>query len=238
MIRDALPLPALARSVAHRTAVARGALPSPGSARRRGARALLALWVVALTVLVATTMAGHLLALPRPARDDRAVAALVARVAGGAPLRGWTVTHVLYAGCACSRRIVAQLVARPRVPWITEQVALVPDPGDDVAATLRAAGLRVLPLDAEALRGHHLEAAPAFVVSAPDGAVRYVGGYTPRKQGPAPQDRAVAEALRRGDEVTPIPIFGCAVSARLRRDIDPLGRWRDAWIRTVRSVAE
>lgn len=190
--------------------------------RAKAARGALALWAVAVTVVVSQTMAGHLLALPRPPVWDRAVRGLVDDVAGGAAPRAWTETHVLYGDCPCSRRVVDRIVARPRAPGVVEQVALVFD-ATDLAARLRAAGMRVTLLDAEALQARHVEAAPLVIVTDPRGAVRYVGGYTLRKQGPALRDRDVVDDLRRGVPVTPLPVFGCAVSQRLRSATDPLG---------------
>ena len=54
------------------------------------------------------------------------------------------------------------------------------------------------------------------------GEVRYAGGYTERKQALFPRDREIVAALRAGDEVTPLPVFGCAVSNELKRTINPL----------------
>ena len=62
-----------------------------------------------------------------------------------------------------------------------------------------------------------------MVVIDPGDAVRYVGGYTPRKQADDVRDVAVLEALRRGEPVEPLPTFGCAVGRSLRAKIDPFG---------------
>jgi hypothetical protein len=53
--------------------------------------------------------------------------------------------------------------------------------------------------------------------------VRYVGGYTPRKQAADVRDLAVITAIRRGEAVEPLPTFGCAVGRALTDQVDPLG---------------
>jgi hypothetical protein len=57
--------------------------------------------------------------------------------------------------------------------------------------------------------------------------VRYVGGYTPRKQAADIRDVQILAAVRAGERVVPLPTFGCAVGARLSQTVDPLGlrRW-------------
>ena len=65
--------------------------------------------------------------------------------------------------------------------------------------------------------------AVVFWLLAPDGTVRYVGGYTDRKQGLDAKDLAIVADTRAGQDVAPLPIFGCAVSARLRAALNPLG---------------
>src|SRR5439155_17055472 len=70
---------------------------------------------------------------------------------------------------------------------------------------------------------YHIEAAPLLVIVDPHDAVRYVGGYTPRKQAADIRDVAVIAAVRRGEPVEPLPTFGCAVGRALRSKLDPLG---------------
>jgi hypothetical protein len=133
------------------------------------------------------------------------------------------VVHVLYAQCACSQRIADHVLGGGRPADVAERVLLI---GRDAALEARfaAAGLPVsLVTEDEAATEFHVVAAPAFVVVAPDGGVRYVGGYTERKQGPDPRDLAILAAARAGRPFAPLPIFGCAVSARLRSSLNPLG---------------
>ena len=106
---------------------------------------------------------------------------------------------------------------------MTERVLLI---GRDAELEARFASVGmpvILATEDEASATFHIVAAPTLVVVAPDDTVRYAGGYTERKQGPDPRDLAILAAVRAGHFVAPLPIFGCAVSARLRSTINPLG---------------
>ncbi|HEY8945874.1 MAG TPA: hypothetical protein VIM73_16510, partial [Polyangiaceae bacterium] len=67
--------------------------------------------------------------------------------------------------------------------------------------------------------GYGIDAAPLLIVSDPKGEPRYVGGYTTRKQGPVLEDLSIVEQARRGSSLASLPIFGCAVSERLQREL-------------------
>jgi hypothetical protein len=131
--------------------------------------------------------------------------------------------HVLYAECGCSKLIAGHLAAGGRPPGVAERVLLIGRDAD-LEARLDKMGMPVaLVSEDEAATRFHVVAAPTLVVLAPDDTVRYVGGYTERKQGPDPRDLAILASVRAGDEVPSLPIFGCAVSARLRASLNPLG---------------
>jgi hypothetical protein len=70
--------------------------------------------------------------------------------------------------------------------------------------------------------GWGIEAAPVLVVAKPDGSLAYVGGYNRRKQEPRFMDVAIVRDAMQ-EAVSPLPVFGCATSARLANAIDPLG---------------
>lgn len=181
-------------------------------------RAALALWVVAGVVVGAALLALHLPALPTPASDDVRLQALAAR--GGA---SWRATHALYADCACSSRVLDHLIARGEQPDLEDHVVLIGDAAAD-AARARAAGLDVEVVDeATAAERYGLESAPLLLVAGPDGILRYVGGYTDRKQALAIQDLAIIARLQHDQPAAALPVIGCAVSARLKSWVDPLG---------------
>ncbi len=66
-----------------------------------------------------------------------------------------------------------------------------------------------------------IESAPLMIVDDAHGVIRYAGGYTSRKQGLDYQDQAIVHQLLSGAEVDPLPLFGCAVSQRLKQMVDP-----------------
>jgi len=183
---------------------------------------LLGGWAAALLLVGSILLGRHVVALPRPERNPtvtRAFAALRQPRDRGR----WLAVHVLYAGCKCSARIVDHLVqAEPIAP--VRELALWVGQDPDAQARLSAAGLRVHTLEPEALRARFgVEAAPVLIVLDPEDQIRYVGGYTSRKQGPDIQDRKILAALLAGTAPEENPILGCAVSSRLQTALDPVG---------------
>jgi hypothetical protein len=193
-----------------------------GRLRAFGARLGLTVWFVLMVAVGATLLGRHLIPLPRPA-NDLALAQAMSSLRGAGAAGRWMMVHVLYAQCACSQKIADHVLAGGRPADVTERVVLI---GHDAGLEARFAEIgwpiaRVTEEDAATRL--HVVAAPALVVVAPDNSVRYVGGYTERKQGPDPRDLAILAAVRTGGDVSPLPIFGCAVSARLRSSLNPLG---------------
>jgi|HubBroStandDraft_5_1064220.scaffolds.fasta_scaffold309941_2 hypothetical protein len=186
------------------------------------ARLGLSFWFVAMVAVCATLLGRHLLALPRP-DNDAALARAMSSLRGPSGAGSWMTVHVLYAGCGCSKKIADHVFSGGRPRDVTERVLLI---GRDAELEARFASVGmpvILATEDEASATFHIVAAPTLVVVAPDDTVRYAGGYTERKQGPDPRDLAILAAVRAGHFVAPLPIFGCAVSARLRSTINPLG---------------
>jgi hypothetical protein len=105
---------------------------------------------------------------------------------------------------------------------VRERVLFVGD--SPRADELAAAGYEVERLDEDALRDRYgFEGVPAFVLVAPDGGVRYLGGYTRTKQGNDFIDVTATAAALRGESTGALPVFGCAVSRSLQQRRDPLG---------------
>lgn len=186
-------------------------------------RVTLVLWFVIMLGIGATLLGRHAVALPRRPVLDPAFASAMASLHAPDDAGRWMVVHVLYAGCRCSQRIAEHLLTEPRSSDVVEQVLLVGHESD-LEARLTAHSYRVLSVTpAELGERFHVAAAPAFIVTAPDGSVRYAGGYTARKQGSDPRDREIVADARRGRQVYPLPTFGCAVSERLQAERNPLG---------------
>ncbi len=178
-------------------------------ARRALAGVALAVWFGVTSVISVRVMAKHLAPLDTGdrAKTEQAMGEL-ARADGGA---GWTVAHVLYADCGCSARVARHLAETARKAGVHEHVIIVGDSPELEA--LAATGLRVHHATAEILADTYgLDAAPVLVVADPAGHVRYVGGYTERKQAFAIEDARIEAELLAGRDVAPLPIFGCAIS--------------------------
>ena len=77
-----------------------------------------------------------------------------------------------------------------------------------------------------------LEAAPVLIVVDSTGQLLYVGGYYDHPAAITPLDERIHAQLAKREGVEPLPVFGCAVSARLQKSLDPLGlanlrRWSE-----------
>jgi hypothetical protein len=200
-------------------------VPRPRTSRDRLAAIAFGLWVPAILILGAYLLAGHLVALPAPeARDRRLVSALAAT--GAADQGRWRALHFLDENCGCSQRVVTSLLARRPLPGLAERIVFITrTPAGTAAAATAARGAgfafeTVAPEDLE--RRFGVEAAPLLVAVAPDNRVRYLGGYTDRKQGPSIEDRDILQRTMRGERVAALPLFGCAVSKQLAAQLDPL----------------
>jgi hypothetical protein len=174
-------------------------------------------------VVTGLLMASHSLALPRPAGHDPRLATGLAALRPAERAGDWLAVHVMYAQCRCSQRLIDHLASRPHPPGVSEAVLLA---GSDevLEARLRDAGYRLEVIEpAELERRYHVTAAPLLAVLDASQQLRYLGGYTRTKQGPAPQDTAIIASLMRVERVADLPLLGCAVSERLRAMLDPLG---------------
>lgn len=188
-------------------------------ARRATWHLLLLLWCVAVTALVAMLSFSHWWALPPPDTRDARLVVGVRELSRDAP--GWSAIHVLYTECRCSRRILDHLRASERPHDVRETVVLV---GEEriVAAALAARDYYVVSVSpAELTARYGIEGAPLLIVVDPGRAIRYVGGYTRRQQGADISDLAILRDLRTGTGADDLPVFGCAVSRRLKSLADP-----------------
>ena len=70
---------------------------------------------------------------------------------------------------------------------------------------------------------HSLEAAPVLAAFDATGRLRYVGGYYAHPSTVSPLDEKIYAQLATAASPEPLPVFGCAVSARLQKSVDPLG---------------
>ncbi|MBV1861911.1 MAG: hypothetical protein KUG77_26050 [Nannocystaceae bacterium] len=180
------------------------------------------MWVAAFLVVGATLTVSHFYTLPRPETSDPAVAAALNSMRGPNQGETWMSVHVLYADCRCSQRIFEHLRTERRPQDVVEKVLLVGG-SDGLHEQLATAGFEVVSLEREELAERFgLTAAPLFAVLDPVGQLRYLGGYTGRKQGLDIRDIEILAQLHREEQVDELPLFGCAVAKELQELLDPL----------------
>jgi hypothetical protein len=181
---------------------------------------LLAGWALLTLLAIASLAVSHTAAMPEPAKGGRlAGAALALRQDPARPF----LVHVISARCSCTERLFAHLMERGAFPGSREIVLFV---GEDAArqAAAERAGFRYLALSAEDLAGRFdLEAAPVLLAFDAGGRMRYAGGYFNHPSAIFPQDAGIHAELAQGATPKPLPVYGCAVSPRLQKKVDPLG---------------
>jgi hypothetical protein len=198
---------------------------TPRSPWRVVVRGAFAVWVVLCVVAGGYMLSSHLLTLPTPELSDLGPQHSAVAERRSTQQGRWLVVHILDQECKCSLRVLDHLLAGPRPADTVERIVLIGGTlSPERSAAIRARGFdldHVTP--AELGERYRVEAAPLLIVIDPADKVSYVGGYSPRKQSADVRDVAMVEALRRGERVTPLPTFGCAVGRGLRARIDPLG---------------
>ena len=187
----------------------------------------LLLWAGVCVVVGTYLLASHLLTLPAPAPSDPVLHREIAARRAPHQRDRWLVLHVVYDECLCSQRVLDHLLADERPRDVAERIVLVTTNRAARAALIAAIPARGFELDVvtpdELVAEYHIEAAPLLVIVDPRDTVRYVGGYTPRKQASDVRDLAVIAAVRSGETVEPLPTFGCAIGRSLSSRLDPLG---------------
>jgi hypothetical protein len=205
--------------------------PSPAVPRSQMSNMLIyggiSVWAAACVVAGTYLLAAHLLTLPAPAPTDPVLHRGIAAHRGAHQLDRWLVLHVVFDECGCSLRVLDHLLADSRPPGVAERIVLVTEHRAARAAWIAAIPAHGFDLDVvtpeQLVAEYHIEASPLLVIVDPHDTVRYVGGYTPRKQASDVRDVAVIAAVQRGEIVEPLPTFGCAISRALNSRLDPLG---------------
>jgi hypothetical protein len=181
---------------------------------------LLTAWVVVTLLILAALSVEHMASLPAPSNEVQFSRAMLKmrRISG----KNFLV-HVIYSECSCSRALFAHLLARGPFSGAEEAVLFVgADP--DKQASAHRAGFNFATVSALELASRFgLEAAPVLAVFDPAGRLRYVGGYYAHPATIQPLDERIYAQLTIGLSVDPLPVFGCAVSARLQQSLSPLG---------------
>lgn len=186
-------------------------------------KACLGSWAVLMLLIGASLMVNHWVPLPRPKVEQGGSAASLVSFQTVDAAHRWAAVHFLYAECPCSRRVLDHLLQQQPRAEVAERIVLIGD-ATQLATNAETQGYEVdCVMPEELLTKYGVEAAPLLMIFDPQGRQRYVGGYTSRKQLLDIQDRAILGQLQSGQEVEPLPLFGCAVSGRLKSLVDPLG---------------
>jgi hypothetical protein len=182
-------------------------------------KSMLAGWLVVTLVGLAALSVGHMASLPEP--DDEALLrrAMLQMRRGSS---GNFLVHVIYGECSCARALFAHLLARRPFPGAEEAILFV-GADDKKREAAKRAGFAFTEVSAQELAVRFgLEAAPVLVVLDAAGRLRYAGGYYGHPAAVTPLDERVYAELAAGAEVKPLPVFGCAVSPRLQKSLNPL----------------
>ncbi|PYO03416.1 MAG: hypothetical protein DMD91_01030 [Candidatus Rokuibacteriota bacterium] len=191
-----------------------------GDGRGWAGKVLLAGWIVIALTGLASLSLSHMAAMPEPGDEAQLTRAMLTL------RRGATtnfLVHVISAGCSCTDRLFAHLVERGRLPGSEELVLFV---GEDPAKRQSAerAGFAFTTVSAAELADRYgLEAAPVLIAFDATGRLRYAGGYFAHPSTGSPLDEKIYAQLADAASPDPLPVFGCAVSARLQKSVDPLG---------------
>lgn len=181
-------------------------------------RVFLIIWAVSLTAVGAALMVSHWVPLPSPQPGELVFSDNLPPAATGQ----WVAVHCLYAECPCSRRVLDHVITRPPRTDVFEHIVLVGNAAK-TPASVKHWRLSTELVSPEQFKSRYgLEAAPLLVVLDPDRQVRYVGGYTERKQGFNIQVDQILTRLLAGEDVQSLPVYGCAVSKGLQALVDPL----------------
>ncbi|WP_224246134.1 hypothetical protein [Hyalangium gracile] len=175
-----------------------------------------------MLVPVSLLTAGHLLTLPEPTSAAELTRRLQADAAReGRPGAGY-VLHVLASGCRCSQRVLEHLLLRGPQPSYAEKVLLI-GRDEGIGERLTARGFGFESISSEELKARYaIEGAPLMLVLGDEGRLEYSGGYSRRRQGTL-EDVAILRAVESGGRPGALPLYGCALSRELQREVDPLG---------------
>jgi hypothetical protein len=182
-------------------------------------RFLLAAWALIAVIGLAYLSREHLASLPEPGNEALLGRALL-RLRRGS--NASFLVHVVYGECSCSRSLFAHLLARGRFSG-AEELILYVGTGSNKQQAAERSGFEFSAIsDSELVSRYGLEAAPVLVVFDANGKLRYAGGYYDHPATITPLDERIHAHLATGASVQALPVFGCAVSPRLRKSLDPL----------------
>ncbi|EQC46800.1 hypothetical protein M900_2559 [Bacteriovorax sp. Seq25_V] len=137
----------------------------------------------------------------------------------------YQLVHFLGGECQCSEYVVEYLVRRRPTPNTFEKVVIYED-RKNFKSKLEASGYRVELQTYEDLEKEDSPSGiPLLVIANPSGGVLYEGGYSNKLINPFTefQDLVKLEEVKKiKREIASMPAYGCAVSEKYKKWIDPL----------------
>lgn len=178
-------------------------------------------WFAACALILGNLGVSHVVAMPEP--EAGSLAGLLASLQKLRQRESVEfVVHVLSADCSCTESLFRHLLDNGP-DWSAEEVFLFVGDNAARAQLARQAGYRFVSIESDELAAMGLESAPVLAVFDSHGAIRYLGGYYDHPAAANPRDQKLRQALAAGESPSPLPIYGCAVSQRLKQAFDPYG---------------
>jgi hypothetical protein len=181
---------------------------------------------VAVALLGGLMVLRHKVPLPETDLSKEVVARAIGKTRQSDEVGKWLVVHVLSKECGCSAKVLDALLQHRANRDIVERIVLVSDEGapSDVGGRVRGLGYRFVVASRDATVAQYgIQGAPSLAILSPANELRYLGGYSRRKRGPALEDRDIIRRTLDGEVVPALPTFGCAVGRRLEARVNPLG---------------
>jgi hypothetical protein len=179
----------------------------------------LIIWIPVISAVIGFLMVNHLIAMPLP-DDYKRIQDNMPHLRSGP---GWLMVHVIYQNCSCTTALTTSLLKRGSEPGINESVIFV---GDDPEFKRRfeVRGFSFHFMTKYTIADlYGIEAAPMLLIFSPDNQLEYGGGYFERPSVYRSMDQKYLGRIKKGEHVKALPLYGCAVSARLQKITDPFG---------------
>jgi hypothetical protein len=142
----------------------------------------------------------------------------LAQKQGGA----WTLTHVVSESCKCSAKVVEYLLKRGPEKDVNEEILIIGHPPQ--ITELHQRGFKTRALNPDDLKEDITKlGVPFLLITTPKGDTVYAGGYSEKsvQDGSPIKDLEILNSLQGKGTVASFPIFGCAVSRKLQKIVDP-----------------
>lgn len=183
-------------------------------------KVFIVIWIVVITVVMSLQMASHLVSMPIPENIDNFLNKIKKsyyKDDGRA-----VIVHAIYEKCSCTNSLLKHLVERGLQP-LSQEVIFVIGSEAPYESELVAKGFSVFKMKQdEFVNEFGIEAAPLLTLINNKGELKYMGGYFKTSEARVSTDQEIIQkALIEDKPPEPLPLYGCAVSDRLQKYIDP-----------------